>query len=79
MAMVKHVNYMLTWLIIAKLPTPEYLANGPPKFSGWGPPPYLPSNIMYSGENSEVDVATNCHSDEHRDEICVRIDHSFAG
>ena len=52
-----------------------------------GAHPPFPPNITHSGEyseidsgdNSEVDVATNCHSGEHRDEICVRIDHSLAG
>jgi hypothetical protein len=79
------MNYMLTttngsnarreWVNNCEVYTPTNVWRVSPRsLVGWAHPP-LPLNITYGGKTSEVDVATNCHSGEHRDEIFVRIDH----
>jgi len=65
-------------LIIAKFISPPNIWRAGPRSLVGGAHPPLPPNIRYNSKTFEVDVATNCHSGEHRDEICVRID-SFAG
>jgi hypothetical protein len=67
-------NIRRSGLIIGNFIPPNVWRVGPRSLVGGAHPPF-PPNITYSSKISEVDVSTNCHSGEHRDEICVRIDH----